>query len=97
MAKAVNKNQSIILKALNDARGSSLTATLAGVSLNEGVPLSTLKLNARILKDLDPITVRDTSVFLTESGPEALSLLELSGAILPSSRCELGCSEEVPV
>ena len=87
----------MILEAVNDSHGRSLTATLATVSLNQGVPLSTLKLNARILRDWDLISINDSSVLLTESGLEALALLELSGASHGGTSCELGCSEEVPV
>lgn len=87
----------MILEAVNDSHGRSLTATLAAVSLNQGVALSTLKLNARILRDLDLISINDSSVLLTESGLEALALLELSGASLGSTSCDLGCSEEVPI
>jgi hypothetical protein len=43
--------------------------------LQQGVPLSTLKLNARILRDLELISLADRSASLTPSGKEIVLLL----------------------
>jgi hypothetical protein len=49
-----------------------------------GVPLSTLKLNARILRDLGLIAPADHSVSLTPSGMEVFLLLrDHVGQVLP--------------
>ncbi len=71
-----------------------VSATLANLSLSHGVPLSTLKLNARILRELGLIAISDSSVLLTESGFETLSLLELSG-IRTRALGNLECCGEV--
>jgi hypothetical protein len=79
---------------VNSAHGRSLTSTLTKISANHSVPLSTLKLNAKILRELELISVRDSSVLLTESGLEALALLEESGVQTMDPSCECGVTTE---
>ena len=50
LARAINNNQLLIL--LNVDGISTITALLRSISRNHHVPLSTLKLNAKILKEL---------------------------------------------
>jgi hypothetical protein len=55
--------------------GRPITPQLVSLSRQKGIPLSTLKLNARILRDLELISLEDHSASLTESGREAIFLL----------------------
>jgi len=49
-----------------------------------GVPLSTLKLNARILRDMELISFADHNTSLTTSGTEVFLLLrDHVGPVLP--------------
>jgi hypothetical protein len=52
--------------------------------MERGVPLSTLKLNARILRDLELVSLADHSATLTPSGRKAVLLLrDHVGQVLP--------------
>ncbi|MDE1868790.1 MAG: hypothetical protein KGH60_02380, partial [Candidatus Micrarchaeota archaeon] len=50
LARALNPNQILILSRVNGIDG--ITSLLNGISDTTGVPLSTLKLNAKVLKDI---------------------------------------------
>ncbi len=77
--RALNNNQRLILRNLND-QGTSLNAFLEKLSRKENRPLSTLKLNARILKDLGLIEYgtkeESKPVRLTPHGKLVLHLME---------------------
>jgi hypothetical protein len=53
--RTLNDNQILVLKAVAERR-QSLTSLLRQLSMDHGVPLSTLKLNARILRELNLIS-----------------------------------------
>jgi hypothetical protein len=53
--RTLNDNQVLVLKAVAERR-QSLTSLLRQLSMDNGVPLSTLKLNARILRELNLIS-----------------------------------------
>ena len=53
--RTLNDNQVLVLKAVAERR-QSLTSLLRQLSTDHGVPLSTLKLNARILRELNLIS-----------------------------------------
>jgi len=53
--RTLNQNQVIVLRAVADHE-QSLTSLLRQLSEDHGVPLSTLKLNARILRELNLIS-----------------------------------------
>nr|WP_048055076.1 MULTISPECIES: hypothetical protein [unclassified Thermococcus] len=78
--RALNENQRLILRSVN-GRHRSLNALLEELSRKEKKPISTLKLNAKILKDLGLIDygTRDDPkpVRLTEHGFFVLNLLEV--------------------
>jgi len=80
--RALNENQRLILRSI-DGRHRSLNSLLEELSRRKRKPISTLKLNARILKELglidygtkdDPRPVR-----LTEHGLLVLSILGVDG------------------
>jgi hypothetical protein len=75
LAKALNHNQRLILEHLSESDGRPITQHLVSLSLQQGVPLSTLKLNARILRDLELVSLKDRSATLTLSGKEVVLLL----------------------
>ncbi|MDV3243980.1 MAG: hypothetical protein LYZ66_02245 [Nitrososphaerales archaeon] len=75
LAKALNRNQQLILAELSGSDGSSLTSHLVDISERHGIPISTLKLNARILRQLQLIAAADRRSFLTASGDDVLLLL----------------------
>ena len=84
LAKALNQNQRLILEHLSEPRGRPITPQLATLSSATGVPLSTLKLNARILRELGLIILADHDASLTRSGTEVFLLLrDHVGQVLP--------------
>lgn len=83
LLRALNENQRLILESIN-GKHRSLNALLEELSRKKRKPLSTLKLNARILKELglieygtkdDPKPVR-----LTEEGKLVLTILRGDGS-----------------
>ena len=80
--RALNENQRLILRSIN-GRHRSLNSLLEEISRREKRPISTLKLNARILKELGLIDygTKDNPrpVRLTEYGLLVLSILEVDG------------------
>jgi hypothetical protein len=54
MLRTLNDNQLLLLNAISE-RNQSLTSLLKQLSVEYGIPLSTLKLNARILRELNMI------------------------------------------
>ena len=77
--KALNNNQLLILENIEGEDG-SLNSFLRELSDSSDTPLSTLKLNARILKDLELIDYgtkdEPEPVVLTEHGEMILDILE---------------------
>ncbi len=63
LARAINKNQLLILSQVNFASGESISSLLNHMSKELKIPLSTLKLNASILKTLNLITFGDSVDF----------------------------------
>jgi len=57
--RTLNENQILILSSLAEQRG-TITSLLRSLSEENGVPLSTLKLNARILRGLNLISFGST-------------------------------------
>ncbi|AMM54461.1 hypothetical protein [Pyrococcus kukulkanii] len=82
LLRALNENQRLILQSIN-GKHRSLNAFLEELSKKENRPISTLKLNARILKELGLIEygTKDNPkpVTLTEEGRLVLRLLEGDG------------------
>lgn len=80
--RALNDNQIFLLKNI-DGESRSLNDFLKEVTKNSEKPFSTLKLNARILKDLDLIT------YGSRTDPEPVELTEPGEVILELLREEL--------
>lgn len=78
LAKAVNPNQFLILNEIAYNEG-SISSLLNRISARNGVPLSTLKLNAKVLARLGVISYGSTpgprQAALTEAGETVLSLM----------------------
>jgi len=72
LVRAFNKNQILILSEIKD--DSTITSFLTNLSRDSEIPLSTLKLNAKILKQLDLISFNSTAQ-LTKFGKFILKLL----------------------
>lgn len=69
LARVVNKNQLLIISALTNNSANTITSLLNNISRKEKIPLSTLKLNAKILKSLGLIDFGNgNSAMLTEFG-----------------------------
>lgn len=60
LARALNKNQILILSEI-DKKPRTITSTLTNLSKRSKIPLSTLKLNSKILKHLDLINFSNFS------------------------------------
>ena len=79
MHRALNRNQRLILSEIKQSQNESITNLLKRISKEHKIPLSTLKLNARILRDLGLIDFGTNSDFrsakLTEEGAEVLALI----------------------
>ena len=83
LLRAINRNQILILSYIDDT-SASLTFVLKTISRRFNIPLSTLKLNARILRDLGLITYGNTSDFkkpkLTDIGKFILDVILSRGS-----------------
>ena len=79
MLRAINKNQRLILSHVGESTG-RITPTLQELSGRYGIPLSTLKLNAKILKELDliryPTISTQREVELSDLGRLVLNIVE---------------------
>ena len=74
--KALTKNQILLLKEIEKNFTKTITSLANKLSKTTKIPLSTLKLNARILKELDLIEyINSNPVELTDSGKLVLILL----------------------
>lgn len=78
LLRALNKNQLLILRHL-DGGGVSMTRLLQRLSESFEVPLSTLKLNARILRELGLVEYGNGDARLTEFGRFVLEVCGLVG------------------
>ncbi|WP_193385911.1 hypothetical protein [Thermococcus barophilus] len=78
--RALNENQMLILRSIN-GKHRSLNALLEEISKDTKKPISTLKLNARILKELGLIDYGEKNnpkpVELTKHGKLVLKILEV--------------------
>ncbi|MBI2578743.1 MAG: hypothetical protein HYW26_03460 [Candidatus Aenigmarchaeota archaeon] len=74
LAKALNKNRRLILLSISNEEMETLNSLLKRVSREHGISLSTLKLNARILRDLGLVSCNGF-VKTTESGELVKRLL----------------------
>ncbi len=69
LKRSLNKNQILILSEIENNNGKSITSALCGISRAQGISLSTLKLNAKILRELKLISYAEfRAVKLTEFG-----------------------------
>jgi len=67
LLRALNKNQILILSEIENNSSETITSLLTKLSKKSKIPLSTLKLNAKILRELGLITFGN-SVKLTDFG-----------------------------
>ena len=73
LLRALNNNQILILSEIG---GSCITTVLKNLSARSGIPLSTLKLNAKVLKKLGLIRYDEFyEARLTETGSMALGII----------------------
>ncbi len=76
LLRALNKNQIILLSNISRNSTKTVTAVTNSVSSEFGIPVSTVKLNCKILKKLDLIAFENSKpVSLTEAGKEILKLI----------------------
>ena len=69
MSRSLNKNQTLILSEVSKNSFESITHLLKRISKSTGISISTLKLNARILRSLGLIAFGNGSiVHLTDFG-----------------------------
>jgi hypothetical protein len=78
LLRALNRNQILIL---SEAGGACITPLLKELSASNSIPLSTLKLNARILKEMGLLDYKGfRQAEPTEYGDLVLSILASSGS-----------------
>lgn len=79
LLRALNKNQILILYQIKNSKNENITKILNRIYFCNNIPLSTLKLNARILKSLNLITFGNNSYFksarLTDVGNFILEII----------------------
>ncbi|VVB60547.1 Uncharacterised protein [uncultured archaeon] len=76
LKRSLNKNQILILSEIQKGAGRSITSTLNCISRDSGISLSTLKLNAKILRELGLISYAEfRAVELTEFGEVIIDFL----------------------
>lgn len=73
LLRSLNKNQLLILSNANGSN--SVTALLQQLSERSSVPVSTLKLNARILKELGLLDFNGVPAKATRSGELVLRIM----------------------
>jgi hypothetical protein len=61
LARALNRNQLLILSCAAGNKGQTITTLLSSMSLAHRIPLSTLKLNAKILRELGLLSFGDSN------------------------------------
>ena len=80
LVRALNKNQILILSQVENIKNESITRILNRIFFSHGISLSTLKLNAKILKDLNLISFGNNSHFqaakLTDFGQFIVEIIE---------------------
>ena len=74
LARTLNKKQLLILLALKQGSARSITALLHNISNTNGIALSTLKYNSRVLRDLGVIDFQGPKI--TELGHNVIEILE---------------------
>ena len=84
LLRALNRNQRLILENISRNKNENITQILHEINKGHKIPLSTLKLNAKILKDLKLIDFGTNSHFqkaeLTELGHDILSIISQSSS-----------------
>lgn len=76
LGRALNRNQILILFEIYSNSNKTITGTLSRISRMQGVPLSTLKLNAKILRDIGSVSYSEFRyVELMEFGKAIIKLL----------------------
>ena len=65
LLRTLNKNQILILSRIKNTKNESITKILNNISIFHKIPLSTLKLNAKILKKLNLATFGNNSHYQT--------------------------------
>ncbi len=79
LLRAINKNQHILLDRIAKNSTKTITSISNSLSSELDIPVSTLKLNCRILKELDLIKFETANpVELTSAGKEVLKILGAS-------------------
>ncbi|MBI4168086.1 MAG: hypothetical protein HY515_03955 [Candidatus Aenigmarchaeota archaeon] len=76
LLRALNKNQFILLNKIADNSTKTITAISNSLSSELNIPVSTLKLNCRILKDLNLIKFETSKpVSLTPAGRAIVNIM----------------------
>jgi hypothetical protein len=79
LLRAFNKNQLLILQEIANNSKETITSLLLKMEKKHTIPLSTLKLNAKILRELNLIRFGNSSIAkLTKTGRVIVELLNLS-------------------
>ncbi|MEM5875358.1 MAG: hypothetical protein QXW01_02675 [Candidatus Aenigmatarchaeota archaeon] len=79
MLRAFNRNQLLILSQVAINSGKTISSLLIEIEKGFRIPLSTLKLNARILRDLKLISFGNSNpARLTSFGKLIIEILDLS-------------------
>ncbi len=89
LSRALNKNQLLLLDKISKNSEKTITALIEFVFKETGVPISTLKLNASVLKELDLIKFSNGDpVKLTSFGVFVFSLFAQSGVMDSTVGCK---------
>ncbi|MGC8538923.1 MAG: hypothetical protein ACP5MK_03595 [Candidatus Micrarchaeia archaeon] len=75
LLRSFNRNQLLILNRLHANSFFTITSMLNSISAVTGIPLSTLKANARVLKDLKLISFENPAR-LTEAGVFVMKIID---------------------
>jgi hypothetical protein len=80
LVRALNKNQVLILSQIKNTKNENITRILNRISISNDIPLSTLKLNAKILRKSNLIVFGNNSHFqlarLTDFGNFILEIID---------------------
>ena len=93
LLRALNHNQRLILEEISGSKNENITQILNKINKDNKIPLSTLKLNARILKELKLINFGTNSHFqpanLTELGQDIFLIISQSSSTGRAIGCKL--------
>ena len=98
LVRCINRNQLLILEKISENSSKTFSSIVNALSNDLAIPLSTLKLNAKVLRGFDLIDFsRGSTVKLTCFGDLVFSILSQSGVTARTVGCKPTSTGSIPV